>query len=132
MAIAIGSRVALKALGASPMLIGQSTAQPVLFGTSETAGGGPYVVDWDNGEQHTVPLGVLDEIFAANSTTLLLLGKVVNVNVAAQPGQSAAYAGVVVSAYNRGNAQECVLVKTLANGAYFELDATTVVVAAGS
>lgn len=121
MAIAIGSRVALKALGASPMLIGQSTAQPPLFGTSETAGGGPYVIDWDNGEQHTVPLGVLDELFVANATTLLLVGQVVNVT-----GQSAAYAGVVVSAYNRNNAQECVLVKTLANGAYFEYDATTV------
>lgn len=122
MAIAIGSRVTLKALGVD-LTIGQVSAQPVLFGTSETAGGGPYVVDWDNGSQSTVPVGVLDEIFAASPTTLALIGTVVNVN-----GQSASYNALVVDAYSRNGTQECVLVKTLQNDTFFELDASTVVV----
>jgi hypothetical protein len=132
MAIAINSRVALKNLGASPLVIGQMTAQPVLFGTSETAGGGALVIDWDNGAQATIPAGNLDEIFAASPTTQLFLGRVVNVSAVAQPGQSASYAGIVIAVYNRDNAQECVLVKTNQNGAYFELDAANVVIVAGS
>jgi len=126
MAIAIGSRVALKNLGSSPLVIGQVNAQPVLFGTSETAAPGPCVIDWDNGDQATVPVAVLDEILVANNTTLDLVGKVVNV-----AGQASAYTALVVSAYNRNGSQQCVLVKTLQNGAYFELDATTVTAVPG-
>jgi len=120
MAIAIGSRVALKALGVG-LAIGQVTAQPPIFGISETAGGGPYVIDWENGNQATVPLGVLDELLVANVTTLGLIGKVVNVL-----GQSSSYTAIVVDAYNRNGTQECVLVKTIQNGTFFELDASTV------
>lgn len=121
MAIAIGSRVALKVHGVD-LRVGQITAQPPVFGVSETAGAGPYTIDWDNGNRATtVPLGVLDELFAPNSTTLELVGQVVNVE-----GQSASYNAVVVDAYNRNTTQETVLVKTLQNGTYYELDATTV------
>ncbi len=125
MAIAVGSRVALKVLG-SNLVLGQLTAQPPVFGVSETAGGGPYVIDWENGQQSTVPLGVLDELFAANTTTLGLLGKVVVVT-----DGSSSYNAIVVDAYNRNNAHECVLVKTLQNGTFYELDATTVEVVTG-
>jgi hypothetical protein len=125
MAIGIGSRVALKVTG-NNLVLGQVTAQPPVFGVSETAGGGPYVIDWENGQQATVPLGVLDELFAANTTTLGLMGKVVVVTDA-----SSSYNAIVVDAYNRNNTKECVLVKTLQNGTYYELDATTVEVVTG-
>jgi len=121
MAIVIGSRVALKALGID-LTIGQVSAQPVLFGTSETAAPGPCVVDWDNGQQQTVALAVLDEIVAASPTTLDLVGVVVNI-----ASQSASYDALVVDAYNRNGTQECVQVKTLQNGTFFELDAAVVV-----
>jgi len=121
MAVAIGSRVALKTLGQG-LAIGQVTAQPPVFGVSQTASPGPCVIDWENGAQATVPLAVLDELLGANPTTLGLIGQVVNVE-----GQSAAYNALVVDAYNRNGTQELVLVKTLNNGTYFELDATTVV-----
>jgi hypothetical protein len=125
MAIAIASRVALKVTG-SNLVLGQVTAQPPVFGVSETAGGGPYVIDWENGKQSTVPLGVLDELFAADVTTLGLMGKVVVVTDA-----SSSYNAVVVDAYNRNATKECVLVKTLQNGTYYELDATTVELVTG-
>jgi hypothetical protein len=126
MAIAIGSRVALKVTG-SNLVLGQVTAQPPVFGVSETAGGGPYIIDWENGKQtSSVPLGVLDELFAANSTTLDLVGKVVVLTDA-----SSSYNAVVVDAYNRNATHECVLVKTLQNGTYYELDATTVELVTG-
>lgn len=123
MAIAIGSRVALKTLGASPFSIGQVTAQPPVFGVSQTAGGGPYTIDWENGAQASVTLGVLDELFIASAETRALIGQIVNV-----AGFSASYNAVVVDAYNRNGTQECVLVKTLQNGVFYEIDATTVVV----
>lgn len=125
MAIAVASRVALKVLGVD-LTLGQVTAQPPVFGVSETAGGGPYVVDWDNGVQNTVPVGVLDELFEANDATKAFLGKVVT-----GPSYSSAYSGLVVSVYNRNATQECVLIKTLQSGVYIELDATTVVLVPG-
>lgn len=125
MAIAIGSRVALTILGAD-LSLGQICAQPPVFGVSETAGAGPYVIDWENGNQATVPLGVLDELFAADPTTLNFVGKVVAV-----PDESSAYNALVVAAYNRGAAQECLLVKTLTGGVYRELDPANAVVVPG-
>lgn len=121
MAIAVGSRVALK-VGGIDLALGQVTAQPPVFGVSETAGGGPYVIDWENGNQHTVPLGVLDELVEADPTTRSLLGQVVNI-----AGFSSAYTGVVVAVYSRNGATQCVLVKTLQNDTFVEYDATTVV-----
>jgi hypothetical protein len=122
MAIAIGSKVALKTLGQSPFGIGQVNAQPPLFGVSQTASPGPYVVDWDNGLQSTVAAAATDELLLAAAGTRALLGKVVNI-----VGQSSAYNALVVSVYNRNGTQECVLVKTLSNGTYYELDAAAVV-----
>jgi hypothetical protein len=120
MAIAIGSRVALKISGVD-LVVGQVNAQPPLFGVSQTAGAGPYVVDWENGAQATVTLGVLDEIFQANVTTRGLMGKVVCVT-----DGSSSYNAIVVDVYNRNGTQETVLVKTLQNGVYYELNATLV------
>ncbi len=122
MTIAVGSRVALKTLGQSPFGIGQVTAQPPLFGVSQTAGGGPYVVDWENGTQSTVTLGVVDELLIASPTTRALLGEIVNL-----AGQSASYNAEVVAVYNRNGTQECVLVRTLQNGTYYEWDPASVV-----
>ncbi len=122
MAIAIGSRVALKALGVD-LTIGQVSAQPPVFGVSQTADPGPCVIDWETGTQATVPVDVLDEILAASPTTLALMGNVVNV-----ADYSAAYNALVVDAYNRGGGQECVVVRTLTSGVFYELDAASVVV----
>lgn len=122
MAIAIGSKVALKSLGQSPFGLGQVNAQPPLFGVSQTASPGPYTVDWDNGVQATIAAAVIDELLVASSGTRDLIGQVVNVQ-----GQSASYNALVVSAYSRNGTQECVLVKTLENGVYYELDAASVV-----
>jgi len=125
MAIAAGSIVALKTTSAALTGVGYQTAQPPVFGVAEGAAGG--AVNWYNG-QHVaaVAAGQLDEIVNANPTTLALLGTVVNV-----PGYSAAFNGVVIAAYNRSAAKEYVLVKLLSNGAYLELDATTVTVVPG-
>ncbi len=124
MAIGAGSIVALKVSSAAFAGLGFLTAQPPVFGVAEGAAGG--AVNWSNGTHvAAVAAGQLDEIVDANTTTKGLIGKIVNV-----VGHSASYNGLVIGAYNRGAAVECVLVKTLQNGAYAEYDATTVVVQA--
>lgn len=120
MAIGAGSIVALKSTSAALTPLGFLTAQPPVFGVAEGAAGG--AVNWFNGTHvAAVASGQLDEILNPDVTTQKLIGQVVTV-----VGYSSAYNSIVVGAYNRSSAQECVLVKTLANGAYLELDATTV------
>lgn len=123
MAIGAGSIVALK-VASTGLTIGFQTAQPPVFGVAQAAM--PGAVDWYNGLQTTtVTAAVVDEILDPDPTTQALIGSVVTVT-----GYSASYNGIVVSAYNRNGTQECVLIKTLENGAFLELDATTVVVVA--
>lgn len=124
MAIAAGSIVALKVTSAALTGLGFQTAQPPVFGVSEGAAGG--AVNWYNGTHvAAVASGQLDEIIDANPTTQELIGRVVTV-----AGYSASYNSIVVAVYNR-NGTECVLLKTLQNLTYIELDATTVVPVAG-
>lgn len=119
MAIGAGSIVALK-VASTGLTLGFQTAQPPVFGVAEAAAGG--AVNWYNGTHVTAVLsGQLDEILSPDVATQRLLGEVVSIS-----GYAAAYNAVVVSAYNRSGSQECVLLKTLANGVYLEVDATTV------
>lgn len=123
MAIAAGSIVALKVASAG-LTLGFQTAQPPVFGVSEGAAGG--AVNWYNGTHvAAVASGQLDEILDPNTTTQDLIGQVVSVE-----GYSPAYNSIVVNAYNRGGT-ECVLLRTLQNGVYLELAATTVTIVAG-
>ncbi len=122
MAIAAGSIVALKVTSAALTGLGFQTAQPPVFGVAEGAAGG--AVNWYNGTHvAAVASGQLDEIVDASPTTQDLLGTIVN-----REGYSASYNALVVAVYNRGAAVECVLVKTLQNGAFIEFDATLAIV----
>jgi hypothetical protein len=123
MAIGAGSIVALKVASAG-LTIGFQTAQPPVFGVAQ--GAMPGAIDWYSGTQTTtVTAAVVDEILNPDPSTQALIGLVVTIT-----GYSSSYNAIVVSAYNRNGTQECVLVKTLENGAFLELDATTVTVVA--
>lgn len=136
MAIGVNSIVAVKISSVAPagqLTIGNVSAQPPAFGSSESAGT-PFTVTWSNSGARVaaIPVGQLDEITDPSSPTQNLLGKVVNLSNGATPpiGGSPAMNGVVIGAYARSGV-DCVLVKLLQADAYVEILASAVQVQAG-
>ena len=126
MAIGTGSRVGIRTYS-TDLTLGQVTPQPPLFGIVEAASEGSNSVLWDNGIQGTAILDAsLDEITDASPTAQALLGKTVAIN-----NDASTYNAIVVDVYSR-TANDVVLLKTLANGAFIEALASDVSVVVGA
>lgn len=128
MAIVDDSIVTMKVTSTDFTGLGDWSAQPPLNGIAYGVGEGSTAsVLWSNGLQATnLPLATLDEVVTAATPTQDLFGSTVTV-----AGASPSYEGIVVAAYSRSGAQECVLVKSVATGAFRELAADVVVVVPG-
>ncbi len=114
MAIAQGSKVGI-VTATGGVILGSVNPQPPLFGVCTATAEGTVSVLFDNGiVVDTLPVAALDEILDPNDETFAFVGKTVSIT-----DQCSTYTGIVVSAYARGTTQ-CVLIKTLANGAFLE------------
>lgn len=124
MAIAAGSVVALK-VACTGLTFGSVNPQPPLFGVSE--GASPSTILWYDGSTATAVAGALvDEILDAGPTTLAFVGQVVTVSGYDSPS----YASEVIGAYKRSGV-DCLLLKTLAGGAFIEILASNAVTVVG-
>jgi hypothetical protein len=120
MAIGAGSVVALNNSSAALAAGAVSVIwQSPMFGVVDS-GGGPYVVNWGDGEQQTVVAGALDEIVSASNTDLI--GHIVSL---ANENGSARI--TVVAEYRRGGSGgvDVVLGQTQ-SGAWRELPVSAV------
>lgn len=127
MAIGISSIVAVK-ISSAALSLGSISSQAPAFGVSETAST-PFTITWGDGSRvASIPATSLDEIITASMPTLALVGSVVT-----KLNRDPAYSGIVVDAYARvatspvASTTQMVLVKTLSNGAFLEMDASTVI-----
>lgn len=118
MAITATSVVAVK-ISSGALAAGAVSAQPPAFGIAD--GTAPWNVTWQGSGARTtaIPDASLDEITDPTTPTRALIGKLVSV-----AGYEAAYTSTVVGAYKRSGV-DYVLLKSITNGAYREVLAST-------